>query len=40
MKFQELVVVIGEMVIGRIVERRGNGAGERRDRGFDFFVVR
>ena len=38
-KFQELVVVLGEMVVGRIVERRGNRAGQGRDGGLDVFVV-
>ena len=39
-KFQELVIVLGEMVVRRIVERGGNGAGQGRDGGLDFFVVR
>ena len=39
-KLQELVVVLGKMIGARVVQRRGDGARERRDRGLDFLVVR
>ena len=39
-KFQELVVVLGKMVGGRVVQRRGNRARQRGDRVLDFLVVR
>ena len=38
-KFQKLVVVLGEMVRPRVGDGRGDGARERRDRVLDFLVV-
>jgi len=39
-KLQELVFVLGKMVGVRVVQRRGDGAGERRRRFLDDLVVR
>ena len=39
-ELQELVVILGKMISGRVVQCRGDGARERRDRGLNFFVVR
>ena len=39
-KFQELVFVLGKMVGVRVVQRRGNGARERRRRFLDDLVMR
>ena len=39
-KFQELAVVVGKRVGGRVGQRGGNGARERRNRVLDLFVVR
>ncbi len=39
-ELQELIVVLGEMVRAGIIQRRGNGAGQRRNGLLDVLVVR
>jgi hypothetical protein len=38
-EFEELLVILGKMIVGRIVDGRGDGAGQGGDGGFDYFVM-